>query len=150
MSTFNEKAGTFILTAVQAVNDVKKMVEERVKALVKDAMAGYDAELSAIRERLDILEKKVRPAAEKPAPAARETAPKTRNVRPRKKVAPKPCAVLGCKKASISKGLCKNHYYQLKRGTIVKNADGYEPAKRPEPAPAVQPEQDTPGEAASE
>lgn len=90
MSTFNEKAGTFILTAVQAVNDVKKMVEERVKALVKDAMVGYDAELSAIKERLDIIEKKVRIAAEKTAPAAKETAPKPKKARPRKKAAKKP------------------------------------------------------------
>ena len=141
--SFNEKAGTFILTAVQAVNDVKRIVEERVKALMKEAMTPYDAELSHIRERLDALEKAVQPPA-KPAPAKAAAAPRKAKKAPAKKAAPA-CAMPGCGKKSISKGLCKNHYYQFKRGSIVMDGAGYAFARDagtpPEPPPPEAPKE---------
>ena len=141
MSSFNEKAGTFILTAVQVANDVKRVVEERVKAVIKDSMAGYDAELASLRERVETLEKVVlhretpatgRPSAPKKAKAAKKTAAA--------KPALSPCAMPDCGKASISKGLCKNHYYQFRRGSIVRTDDGYAPAKKAGPSPGPAPE----------
>ena len=142
MSSFNEKAGTFILTAIQAANDVKRIVEERVKAVIKESMVSYDAELSSIRERVDALEKivltRARSTVEHAAP------PRKAKKAPAKKPDAAPCAIEGCTKASISRGLCKNHYYQFKRGTVVKTDASYALAAKEKPAAEAAPAAEAP------
>ncbi|MBI5525454.1 MAG: hypothetical protein HY897_03900 [Deltaproteobacteria bacterium] len=137
MGTLGEKAGTFILTAIQVANDTKRMVEERVKGLVKEAMADHEAEVSKLRERLEDVERLVRRGAKEPERKDAGTPARPKKRRGRKKAAKAPeCSFPGCGNRHMAKGLCKNHYYQLKRGSIVKTATGYEAAKPKPDAPA--------------
>jgi hypothetical protein len=102
MGTLGEKAGTFILTAIQVANDTKRMVEERIKGLVKEAMADHEAEIAGLRERVEDLETKVRGKKEPEQKAAEVPArPKKGGAKKKARKRRGPAAKTGAASASL-------------------------------------------------
>jgi hypothetical protein len=135
MGVINEKAMPFIMTAIQAVTEVKKGLEARVQSMIKEAMSRYDSEFSEMKSRLSRLEGMLDgwrgEPAEKPA--------RSKKARKRKNAGGSAtCTFPGCTAKHMAKGLCKNHYYKFKRGTVVKTEGGYAAAgdAKPEEKPA--------------
>jgi len=124
---FNEKALPLLLTAVQAVSDVKKTLDNKIQGLVKETLNKYDSELQEVKSRLAKIEGGIENII---SPVQKKKAPVARKPRASKKSdSARGCSMPGCQNKHMARGLCKNHYYQFKRGTIVKTAEGFSSAK---------------------
>jgi len=80
---------------------------------IKDRLARIEGDLGATRRTV------VTTAMAAPAQVAKAAGKAVSD-------AGRACEVAGCKAKHMARGLCKNHYYQFKRGSLVKSAGGYE------------------------
>jgi hypothetical protein len=122
-----EKAMPLIFSAIQAVSDAKRVVESRIQAMLQEALKKYESELDEIKSRLSRIESALTSA---PAvPPARKAGRPRKAAKAAAHNGAAGCSMAGCGNKHMARGLCKNHYYQFKRGTIVKTPDGYALAK---------------------
>ena len=127
MNLIKEKGVPLALSALEAVKGAGRSIGGKFGASHKsnDRLAVFQNMFKALEERIERLEKDLT-SFKCVAPAV-----KIEKARPAKKAAAKadtdrPCQYAGCTNKHMALGLCKNHYYQFKRGSLVKTDKGYE------------------------
>jgi len=104
------------------IEDIRRIVYAGVSGMVNEMIEKKFAEIERIKERLDEIDRILRQEREGDSPQG--SAVKKESVsRGNETSKGDRCLVEGCDKPVLSRGYCKNHYYQMKRKGLLGNLD---------------------------
>jgi len=104
------------------IEDIRRVVYAGVSGMVNEIIEKKFAEIERIKERLEEIERILR--EQKGLVTTSEGMKEEGNIKVEEKTVDKGrCLVEGCDKPVLSRGYCKNHYYQMKRKGLLGNLD---------------------------
>lgn len=105
------------------IEDIRKILTAGVQGMVNEMIESKLSEIEEIRNRLReierILNEQKREAIHIDEKKESEKPTTLQNIEEKSQK----CQYEGCNKEAVSRGYCKNHYYQLKRKGLLTNLD---------------------------